>query len=218
MRLLRFQPLGATSWDERKLKKKHDSLFSYKSYLYEKKKCLKIYGNLKYQAVSDYCQEARDSSGKVENNLLFLLEKRLDVALYKVRFCETIAKARQMIKHGKILVNNQVIQIPSYELRLGDIIKAKIGRNFCRTRTVKKIRPKKTNRNFLFLQRKGFLFQSFKRRLRRRHRLKKKKHKTFKNLNFEINNSIGVAISLFPPQKLFLPTKINPNFVDRSLR
>jgi ribosomal protein S4 len=210
MRLLRFQL-------SKKKKRQASPPFSYKSYLYEKKKCSKIYGNLKHKTVFDYCNKARQLSGKVNNNLVFLLEQRLDVALYKIRFCESISKARQIITHGQILVNNKLMRIPSYALVVGDVIKATCPLKFSRMKRIKKIRQKKTNSNLLFLQRKGLLFQSFKRQLRKRHRFQQK-YPILKSLNFEVNYAVSLAIFLFIPQKLFLPTEINANFVDRSLR
>lgn len=183
--------------------------FSYKFYLYEKKKCSKIYGNLKHHAIFHYCKKARQFSGKVENNLLFFFERRLDVALYRIFFSETIAKARQMIVHGKVSINGKIILNPSYLLSPGDVIKLDKA-NFCRIKKIKKIQQK------INIQKKS-LFRSFKRQLRQKHR-KKKKHQIFKSLHFEVNYAGSLAIFLFFPQKLFLPAKINGNFIDRNLR
>ena len=52
-------------------------------------------------------------------------EKRLDISLYRIKFCLTIRAAQQLIIHGKILVNNKQIKIKSYQLKPGDLISIK---------------------------------------------------------------------------------------------
>jgi small subunit ribosomal protein S4 len=70
----------------------------------------------------NYYHQASKQKGSTGENLLRLLECRLDNVVYRMGFGVTRAEARQLVSHKSILVNNQVINIPSYQVRKNDII------------------------------------------------------------------------------------------------
>ncbi len=80
-----------------------------------------MYGVLERQ-FSNYYEEAARRSGATGENLLKLLECRLDNVVYRMGFAVTRAEARQLVSHKAILVNEQVVTIASYQVRAGDVI------------------------------------------------------------------------------------------------
>ena len=97
-------------------------LSDYGVQLREKQKVRRIYGVLEKQ-FRNYYHEADRRKGATGVNLLQLLESRLDNAVYRMGFGSTRAEARQLISHKAILVNGVVVNIPSYQMKPGDIIK-----------------------------------------------------------------------------------------------
>ena len=92
--------------------------------LREKQKIRRIYGVLERQ-FRRYFMEADRKKGSTGENLLRLLESRLDNLVYRMGFGSTRAEARQLVSHGAILVNNKPVNIPSYLARPGDVITVK---------------------------------------------------------------------------------------------
>jgi len=89
--------------------------------LKEKQKAKFIYGVLEKQFRLTY-EKAEKMSGQTGENLLGLLERRLDNVAYVMGFGETRRMARQMVGHGHILVNGRRVDVPSYSVRIGDVI------------------------------------------------------------------------------------------------
>lgn len=89
--------------------------------LREKQKMKKIYGMLEKQFRIFFARAAR-KKGVTGENLIQLLECRLDNAVYRLLFVASRAEARQMVFHGLIKVNGRKVTIPSYILRAGDVI------------------------------------------------------------------------------------------------
>ena len=89
--------------------------------LKEKQKVKYIYGVLERQFRNLFEKAAR-KKGVTGENLLRFLEARLDNTVFRFGFGATRRQARQMVTHGHILVNDQVVDIPSYQLRPGDIV------------------------------------------------------------------------------------------------
>lgn len=89
--------------------------------LREKQKVRRIYGILEKQ-FKNYFQKATRIKGSTGENLLKLLERRLDNVVYRMGFGSTRAEARQMVSHCCILVNGKVVNIPSYLLSPGDVV------------------------------------------------------------------------------------------------
>jgi small subunit ribosomal protein S4 len=87
----------------------------------EKQKVRRIYGVLEKQ-FRNYYKEAARLKGATGENLLQLLESRLDNVVYRMGFGSTRAEARQLVSHKSILVNGAVVNIPSYQVKAGDVI------------------------------------------------------------------------------------------------
>ena len=92
--------------------------------LKEKQKARFIYGVLEKQFRITYAR-AEKMPGMTGENLLSLLERRLDNVAFVMGFGETRRQARQIVNHGHILVNGKRLDIPSYTVRLGDVISVK---------------------------------------------------------------------------------------------
>lgn len=89
--------------------------------LREKQKAKRIYGILEKQ-FRNYFEKAERMKGKTGDNLLILLESRLDSVVYKLGFAQTRRESRQIIRHGHFAVNGRKVNIPSYHVRAGDVI------------------------------------------------------------------------------------------------
>jgi len=89
--------------------------------LREKQKVRRIYGVMEKQFKTYYKQAAR-KKGVTGDNLLQMLESRLDNIVYRMGFATTRAEARQLVSHKAVLVNEQKINIPSYQVNPGDAI------------------------------------------------------------------------------------------------
>jgi len=96
----------------------------YKERLFEKQKLRFNYGITEKQLVA-YYKEAKRRKGSTGSLLLELLESRLDCVIYRLGFASTIPAARQIVNHGHILVNNKLINIPSFLCQKDDIIAIK---------------------------------------------------------------------------------------------
>ena len=89
--------------------------------LREKQKVKRMYGVLERQ-FRRYFAEADRRKGNTGANLLFILESRLDNVVYRMGFGSTRAEARQLVSHKSLTVNGEVVNIPSYMVKAGDII------------------------------------------------------------------------------------------------
>ncbi|GLS25850.1 30S ribosomal protein S4 [Marinibactrum halimedae] len=96
-------------------------LSDYGVQLREKQKVRRIYGLLEKQFHA-YYKEAARIKGATGENLLKLLEGRLDNVVYRMGFGATRAEARQLVSHKSILVNGSVVNIPSYQIKVGDVV------------------------------------------------------------------------------------------------
>ncbi|MCA1981329.1 30S ribosomal protein S4 [Nocardioides nematodiphilus] len=93
----------------------------YRSQLQEKQKARYSYGILEKQ-FANYYAEAKRRDGKTGDNLLALLEGRLDNVVYRAGFARTRRHARQLVVHGHFLVNGKKVNIPSYQVEAHDVI------------------------------------------------------------------------------------------------
>jgi small subunit ribosomal protein S4 len=96
-------------------------LSEYGTQLREKQKLRRMYGVLERQ-FSNYYEEAARRAGATGENLLKLLECRLDNVVYRMGFAATRAEARQLVSHKSIQVNEQVVTIASYQVKAGDVV------------------------------------------------------------------------------------------------
>ncbi len=93
--------------------------------LMAKQKLRGYYGNIGEKQFRKYYAEAVRRHGDTSENLIGLLERRLDAVVYRMKFVPTPFAARQFINHGHILVNGQRVDIPSYLVNEGDVIEVK---------------------------------------------------------------------------------------------
>ena len=96
-------------------------LSDYGLQLREKQKVRRIYGVLEKQ-FRNYYKEAARLKGNTGENLLQLLEQRLDNVVYRMGFASTRAEARQLVSHKAILVNGKVVNIPSFNVTAEDVV------------------------------------------------------------------------------------------------
>jgi small subunit ribosomal protein S4 len=96
-------------------------LSDYALQLREKQKVRRIYGILEKQ-FRNYYKEAARIKGSTGEILLQLLERRLDNVVYRAGFGATRAEARQIVNHKSVMVNNKVVNIPSYQVNANDVI------------------------------------------------------------------------------------------------
>jgi small subunit ribosomal protein S4 len=94
--------------------------------LREKQKTRRFYGVLEKQ-FRNYYKKASRQPGITGENLLRMLEQRLDNVVYRLGFAATRRQARQLVNHGHFRVNGQKVDIPSYQVRADDIITVKQG-------------------------------------------------------------------------------------------
>ncbi len=92
--------------------------------LREKQKAKRIYGVLERQFRRYYGKASRQQ-GITGENLLYLLETRLDNVVYRGGLASSRQDARQLVRHGHVMVNGRKVNIPSYELRVGDVVELK---------------------------------------------------------------------------------------------
>jgi small subunit ribosomal protein S4 len=89
--------------------------------LREKQKARYYYGVLEKQ-FRRYYEEANSHEGRTGENLLILLERRLDNVLYRAGWGRTRAESRQLVSHKHVLVNNRATNIPSFRVKPGDVV------------------------------------------------------------------------------------------------
>ncbi len=90
-----------------------------------KQKLKGYYGNIGERQFRRYYHEAIRLRGDSGENLIGLLEKRLDAVIYRSKFVPTVFAARQFVSHGHITVNGKRVTIPSYQVKEGDVIEVK---------------------------------------------------------------------------------------------
>ena len=93
----------------------------YSIQLREKQKVKRIYGILEKQ-FRNYYKKAQSKPGPTGENLVVMLESRFDNTIYRMGFASTRRAARQLVVHKHFLVNNKIVNIPSYQLKPGDEI------------------------------------------------------------------------------------------------
>jgi small subunit ribosomal protein S4 len=93
----------------------------YGTQLREKQKARRVYGVLEKQFRA-YYEEANRRKGITGETLLQILESRLDNVVYRLGFAASRAEARQIVKHGHILINGKRLDIPSYLTKVGDVV------------------------------------------------------------------------------------------------
>ena len=103
-----------------------------------KQKLKGYYGNLTEKQFSRTYTEAARRKGNTSENLIGLLEARLDAVVYRAKFVPTVFAARQFVNHGHVLVNGKRVNIPSYTVNVGDVIA--VCENSCSATRFKKMK------------------------------------------------------------------------------
>jgi small subunit ribosomal protein S4 len=101
-------------------------LSDYQLQLREKQKVKRIYGVLERQ-FRKYYYQAEKQKGITGTNLLVLLERRFDNTIYRMGFANSRNQARQLIRHNHFLINNGRVNIPSYQVKVGDTVEVTEG-------------------------------------------------------------------------------------------
>ena len=116
--------LGIDKKSNRESKKGNKKVSEYGLQLREKKKAKFIYGVLE-KPFRNYYKKAERLNGQTGENLMILLESRLDNVLFRMGFGRTRKETRQIVDHKHVLVNGKCVNIPSYLVKAGDVIEIK---------------------------------------------------------------------------------------------
>ncbi|MCV6574897.1 MAG: 30S ribosomal protein S4 [Cohaesibacter sp.] len=90
-----------------------------------KQKLKGYYGNISEKQFLSIYKEASRIKGDTSENLIGLLESRLDAIVYRAKFAATVFASRQFINHGHVLVNGKRVNIPSYRCKVGDVVEVR---------------------------------------------------------------------------------------------
>ena len=93
--------------------------------LMAKQKLKGYYGNITEKQFRRYYREAAKRKGDTSENLIGLLERRLDAVIYRMKFVPTVFSARQFVNHGHVMVNGKRVNIPSYLVKEGDVVEVR---------------------------------------------------------------------------------------------
>ena len=116
--------LGIDKKSTRELKRSSRKMSDYALQLREKQKAKFIYGVLE-KPFRNYYAKAEQMKGLTGQNLMVLLETRLDNIVFRMGFARTRKEARQIVGHKHVLVNGKCVNIPSYRVNAGDVIEIK---------------------------------------------------------------------------------------------
>ena len=116
--------LGIDKKSNRELKRANRKVSEYGLQLREKQKAKFIYGVLE-KPFRNYYTKAEKMEGQTGENMMILLERRLDNVVVRMGFGRTRRETRQMVDHKHILVNGKCVNIPSYLVKAGDVIEVK---------------------------------------------------------------------------------------------
>ena len=116
--------LGIDKKSNRELKRANRKISEYGLQLREKQKAKFIYGVLE-KPFRNYYTKAEKMEGQTGENMMILLERRLDNVVFRMGFGRTRRETRQMVDHKHILVNGKCVNIPSYLVKAGDVIEVK---------------------------------------------------------------------------------------------
>ena len=116
--------LGIDKKSNRNLNRSNRKMSEYGLQLREKQKAKFIYGVLE-KPFRNYYKKAQKKPGQTGENLMIMLESRLDNVVFRMGFARTRKEARQIVDHKHVLVNGKQVNIPSYLIKVGDVIEIK---------------------------------------------------------------------------------------------
>lgn len=90
-----------------------------------KQKLKGYYGSIMEKQFRKIYDQASKMKGDTSENLIGLLERRLDTIVYRAKFVPTVFAARQFVNHGHVLVNGKRVNIPSYRVKIGDVVEVR---------------------------------------------------------------------------------------------
>ena len=122
--------LGINKKSNRQLKRANRKMSEYGLQLREKQKAKFIYGVLE-KPFRNYYAKAKQMEAMTGENLMILLESRLDNVMFRMGFARTRKEARQIVDHKHVLVNGKQVNIPSYLVKAGDVIEIKEKHKDC---------------------------------------------------------------------------------------
>ena len=125
--------LGIDKKSNRELKRANRKVSEYGLQLREKQKAKFIYGVLE-KPFRNYYKKADRMKGMTGENLMTMLEARLDSVVFRMGFARTRREARQVVDHKHILVNGKCVNIPSYQVKAGDVIEIAFGNKSVKVR------------------------------------------------------------------------------------
>ena len=116
--------LGIDKKSNRQLKRSNRKMSEYGLQLREKQKAKFIYGVLE-KPFRNYYKKAKQMNGMTGENLMILIESRLDNVVFRMGLARTRREARQIVDHKHVMVNGKQINIPSYIVKVGDVVEIK---------------------------------------------------------------------------------------------
>ena len=122
--------LGIDKKSNRQLKRANKKMSEYGLQLREKQKAKFIYGVLE-KPFRNYFEKAEQMNGQTGENLMVILESRLDNVIFRLGFARTRKEARQIVDHKHVLVNGKCVNIPSYRVKAGDKIEIREKSKSC---------------------------------------------------------------------------------------
>ncbi len=105
--------------------RRRGKMSDYGTQLRAKQKLKGYYGNINERQFKNIYKEATRLKGDTSENLIGLLERRLDAVVYRAKFVPTVFAARQFVNHGHVKINGRRVNIPSYRVAVGDVIEVR---------------------------------------------------------------------------------------------
>ena len=131
--------LGYDKKSKRTLIRRSRKMSEYGTQLREKQKAKFIYGVLE-KPLRNYYDKADMMKGMTGENLMIMLERRLDNVVFRMGYARTRREARQVVGHKHIAVNGKIINIPSYQIKAGDVVEVKeASKNIQRFKDIQEI-------------------------------------------------------------------------------
>jgi small subunit ribosomal protein S4 len=131
--------LGYDKKSKRTLIRRSRKMSEYGTQLREKQKAKFIYGVLE-KPFRNYYDKADMMKGMTGENLMIMLERRLDNVVFRMGYARTRREARQIVGHKHIVVNGKIINIPSYQIKAGDVVEVKeASKNIQRFKDIQEI-------------------------------------------------------------------------------
>ena len=118
-------PLARRDYPPGQHGQKRRKVSDYGTQLAAKQKLRGYYANITEKQFRRAYEAASKHRGDTAENLIGLLERRLDITVYRMNFVPTVFAARQLVNHGHVLVNGKRVNIPSYQLKEGDTVEVK---------------------------------------------------------------------------------------------